>query len=123
VKRGRVMTMKELEEEYLHNAKLHGDLNISNRIANKAAKELIKLNTYMSSNLEIARQMVDLIINSDNINAQIWIAGLAIDINYNKENAIKLLMSLTKNKNIGILAMNTRGVLVTRKIISINDRF
>jgi len=115
--------MKELEEEYLHNAKLHGDLNISNRIANKAAKELIKLNTYMSSNLEIARQMVDLIINSDNINAQIWIAGLAIDINYNKENAIKLLMSLTKNKNIGILAMNTRGVLVTRKIISINDRF
>ena len=123
MKRGRVMTMKELEEEYLHNAKLHGDLNISNRIANKAAKELIKLNTYMSSNLEIARQMVDLIINSDNINAQIWIAGLAIDINYNKENAIKLLMSLTKNKNIGILAMNARGVLVTRKIISINDRF
>ena len=29
------MTIKELEEEYLRNSKLHGDLNISNKIANR----------------------------------------------------------------------------------------
>ena len=77
----------------------------------------------MSNNLDIAKQVIDDILYTDKINAKIWITGLAIDINYKKQEVIDLLVSLSKDKTIGILAMNARGVLVIKKIISINDPF
>lgn len=118
------MNIKEIEENYLYYAGLHGDMNVNNLKANKSAKKLIKLNTYMSNNLEIAKQVIDDILYADNINAKIWIAGLAIDINYKKQDAVDLLISLSKDKTIGILAMNARGVLVIKKVISsINGPF
>ena len=78
------------------------------------------------SNLSISnesKQVIDDIFYTDKINAKIWITGLAIDINYKKQEVIDLLVSLSKDKTIGILAMNARGVLVIKKIISINDPF
>ena len=117
------MTVKEIEEKYLYYSDLHGDMNVNNIKANKSAKELVKLNTYMSNNLDIAKQVIDDILYTDKINAKIWITGLAIDINYKKQEVIDLLVSLSKDKTIGILAMNARGVLVIKKIISINDPF
>lgn len=66
------MNIKEIEEKYLYYADLHGEMNVSNIKANKAAKDLVKLNTYMSNNLEIAKQVIDDILYADKINAKIW---------------------------------------------------
>ena len=113
-------TVEEIKDKYIKNSILHGDVNIDNKIANKSAKELIKLNKYLANNTEIAKKIIDVIITSDIVNAQIWISGLAIDIDYRRDFAINLLISLGNNKQIGILAMNARLRLADRQIVPID---
>lgn len=113
-------TVDEIKEKYIKNSILHGNMNIDNKIANKAAKELIKLNKYLANNTEIAKKIIDEIFTSNIVNAQIWISGLAIDLDYKRDFAINLLISLGNDKQIGILAMNARLRLADRKIIPID---
>ena len=112
--------LEEIEENFIKYSNIHADINVGYRNANKAAKELIKIYKYLLENTELAKKVIDDIFAIDNINAKIWISGLAIDIDYKKNEAINLLISFGKNKKIGILAMNARLRLADRKIIPID---
>lgn len=114
-------TKKKLEEEYISNSKIHGVISSNTKIANKAAKELIKLNRYLKENLDVAKEIIDELIVFPDINTQIWISALAIDIDYKKEESVNLLMTIGNNPNIGILAMNARLRLADRMIKSIDE--
>ena len=112
--------LDDIKEKYIKNSLIHGNLDIDNKKANKAAKELIKINKYLKNNKKLAEKVIDEIIVSDIVNAQIWIAGLAIDIDYKRDLAINLLISHGNNKQIGILAMNARLRLADRQIVPID---
>lgn len=113
-------SFENIKEKYIKNSIIHGNMDIDNIKANKSAKELIKLNKYLSNNKDVAKRVIDEIITSNIVNAQIWIAGLAIDIDYKKDVAIELLITIGNNKQIGILAMNARLRLADRGIIPID---
>ena len=72
-------TKKKLEEEYISNSKIHGDISSNTKIANKAAKELIKLNRYLKENLDVAKEIIDELIGFPDINTQKTITLFSIN--------------------------------------------
>ncbi|MCQ2978166.1 MAG: hypothetical protein MJ232_09165 [archaeon] len=114
-------TKQQIEEAYVNNSRIHGDININNKKSNKAAKELMKLNKYLKENIDIAKDVIDDLFIYPDINTQIWISALAIDINYKSEESINFLLSTGNNLNIGILAMNARLRLADRMIKAIDE--
>ena len=69
----------------------------------------------MEQDIKIAKQMLDVLLEHENINVRIWASGMALDLNYKTELAKKTLKSISQMPDAGILGLNAEMSLKVRK--------
>ena len=108
----------ELTNGFIENAVIQGETANSGdyKKGNKAAKELFKIEAIMKENTDIAREMLNVLLEHENINVKIWAAGNALDLKYRGEEAEQLLKKISSMNDIGILSFDAEMSLKVRGI-------
>jgi len=87
-----------LTNDCIENAVIHGEATYSGdyKKGNKASDKLFKLGSIMEQNNDIAKEMLDVLLEHENINVRIWVAGKALDLKYKVKEAKQILEKISK---------------------------
>ena len=109
--------VKELINDFIENAVIQGEATFSGdyKKGNKASSKLFKIGGLMEQNTDIAKEMLDVLLEHENINVRIWASGKAIDISYKDNEAEQILLAISKTPEAGILGLNAEMSLKARK--------
>ena len=104
---------KGLISNYCEAAKIQMDATYSGdyKKGNRASDKLKKYNDIMRSDFSKYEPIVKELLNSENPNAVIWIAGVALENNFEKDVVIYKLKKMTENEKLGILRLNAKMTL------------
>ena len=110
--------VNKLTNEYVENAVIHGETTLSGdfKKGNKATKKLFKIEAIMKENTEIAREMLNVLLEHENISVLSWAAADALDLKYRAEEAEQLLKKIARMSDIGILRLDAEMSLEVRGI-------
>ncbi|MBN7773728.1 DUF2019 domain-containing protein [Clostridium aminobutyricum] len=108
----------KLINDFIENAIIQGEATYTGEYkkGNKASAKRFKIYKVMDNEIEIAKQMLDILLEHENINVQIWAAEKALDLNYKEHQAEERLLAISKMPGAGILGLNAELSLKARKI-------
>ncbi|MTI96028.1 MAG: hypothetical protein FH749_11195 [Firmicutes bacterium] len=106
----------KLINEFIKNAEIHGEATYSGKykVGNKASDRLFKIKKKMSENPSLAEEMLDILLTDSKINVKIWASGIAIDLGYRLDEAVKILEKISTMPDIGILRFDAEMSLKAR---------
>ena len=106
----------ELTNEFIENAVIQGETANSGdyKKGNKASEKLFKLEAIMKENTDIAKEMLNVLLEHENINVKIWAGANALDLKYREKEAEQLLTKISMMHDIGILRFNAERMLETK---------
>lgn len=109
--------MEKLVNLFIKNAVIQGEATLSSdyKKGNKASDKLFKIRKTMKKDICIAKAMLDILLEHENVNVKIWAAGDALDLKYREEEAEQILKAISEMSDIGILAFNASMSLKVRK--------
>lgn len=107
------MDVKKITEEIIKNATIQGITQYSGdyKKGNKASDKLFSIWKEVKKDLIIAREIIDVLKNHENVNVRIWICSISLDINYKVDETKLILEKISKDKSVGILALNAEMTL------------
>lgn len=107
------MDVKKITEEIIKNATIQGEAEYSGdyKKGNKASNKLFSIWKEIKNDLMIAREIVDVLKNHENVNVRIWICSISLDINYKVDETKLILEKISKDSSVGILALNAEMTL------------
>ena len=110
--------VKELTNEFIENAVIQGEATYSGNYkkGNKSADKLFKLGIIMKENTDIAKEMLNVLLDHENINVKIWAASYALDIKFREKEAEQLLEGISMMPDIGILSFDAEMSLKVKRI-------
>lgn len=99
--------------EYHKAAKMHMEATYSGNYkkGNKAGDKLKKYNDLMKSDFESYKSEVRELINSENVNVVVWIAGVALGEGFEIKKVENKLKQIAGDKSLGILGFDAKMVL------------
>jgi len=109
--------IKTLIDDFVINAVIQGKATCDGdyKKANKASKRLLQMSKVMEQDIQIAKQMLDVLLEHENINVRIWASGIALDLNYKTKLAKETLIRISQMPDAGILGLNAEMSLKVRK--------
>jgi len=110
--------IKTLIDDFISNAIIQGKATYEGdyKKANKASKRLFQLKRVMEKDINIAKQMLDVLLEHENINVKIWASGIALDLNYKPQLAKETLIHISQMTDAGILGLNAEMSLKVRNL-------
>lgn len=107
--------MKDILTQYEELAKIQMECTYSGdyKNGNKASNKLDKLNKRLENGLENSKEIVEKLVLSDNPNVIIWIAKVAVDSGYMREEVLSKLKKISQNSQLGIIRFNAEMTLKT----------
>ncbi len=109
------MDVIKLTEEIIKNATIQGETQYSGEYkkGNRASDRLFSIWKEIKKDLIMAHEIIDALINHENVNVRIWICSISLDINYKVDETKLILEKISKDKSLGILALNAEMTFKT----------
>jgi peroxiredoxin family protein len=106
-----------LINEFVKNAVIQGEATLEGNYkkGNKASDKLFKIIDIMKQDINLAENMLDVLMESQEPNVKIWACSTALDIEYKSKEAEQILKDISNSPDLGILSFNAEMSLEVRK--------
>ncbi|MCM3410200.1 hypothetical protein [Metabacillus litoralis] len=106
-----------LTDLFIESAIIQGRVTIDGNytIGNKASDKLFKIANVMKEDKDFAKEILDILMVNPEANVKIWACGIAMDIDYQANEAENILKEISNTTGLGILSFNAEMSLKVRK--------